>query len=357
MPRFRRRIPPPLGSHVTFQVLDIEEQKITYSDDCTLGNTPGDWAWLAEPDELRRHLASYATASTHPKYQRVGVLFYGNTIEGDSVACWVKYHRSFRVEVHDSVDIGELIDAVRGKMYDKRPFHYVVEKKPRRYGWKSRPEDVRLPKLYTIIHVFAYTEKQCNSIKWGFKNADRENDEITLEIHEDPDESVKTPLKMIIDSGIEYGSWITIPVTHRKTRHVTSDYELVLPGIKDIKVDTERIEIAPFRWASVDIECDSPSGRFPSPEEPDCKIIMVGIVVRETDKTNRQILVRLSRGADDAPRIQRVKPVRKEKYIEEHYEEHIVENEKKLLLLLRAAIVVLDVRMVVTFNGDRFDWK
>lgn len=353
MPLFRRPIPPPLDSHVDFQVLDLKETVIQHGDDSTMGHSPGDWSWLEDPTEVKLHLASYATRSIPQKHQRVGIVLYGNTKQGHSVTCWVKFHRTFRVEVHESVDVAELVESVRASMYDKSPIEYVVEKKPRRYGWKSRASDPRLPKLYTLIRVTALTLKRYTNLIWGFKNIDRDTD-VTLEIHEEVS-TVSTELQAIVESGIRYGSWIRIPVTHRKTRHMTSDYELVLSSFKHVVVDQDRMEISPFRWGCVDLECYSPTGRFPSPEEESCPIIMAGIAHRLTDGTTERILFRLTRG-DEKPTKRMVAPLKKEDHLDD-YTEYLFAKESDLITAIRSFIVVMDMRMVVTFNGDRFDWK
>lgn len=321
-----------------------------------MGHSPGDWSWLESPGEVRSHLASYASRAIPKKHQRVGVILYGNTATGESVTCWVKYHRSFRVEVHESADIGTIIEGVRSSLFNKSPIKYTVERKPRRYGWKSRPDDNRLPKLYTLIRVEAQNMKRYNDLKWGFKKVHKVIDD-TVELHEDADETVPTELKAIIESGIRYGAWVTIPVKHRNTRHMTSDYELTLPGFKNVTVNNEKMDIAPFPWASIDIECDSPSGRFPSPEVMDCKIIMIGISHRKPDGSTDRILFRLSRDpVNDPPRKHHVDPLKEEDHLHP-YVEHVFATEVDILWALWAFVMVLDLRMLVTFNGDRFDWK
>lgn len=332
-----------------FQVLDIKETPISLGHGCTGGVQPRDWSWLADPDAVRRHVGSYGLSRIPDKNQAVGILLTGTTASGHSVGCWVKFYRSFRVEVDESVNVGELLAAVGRKMYDKSPINYTVERKPRRYGWKSDPSDPRSPKRYKIVRVKAPTAKRYGQLVWAFKNADLES---TIEIHEEVG-SVPTELQAICDTGVNYGAWIEVPAKARSTRQLTTDYELCLDSFKDVKVDTERLEIAPFAWAAIDIECDSPSGRFPSPEEPDCKIIMIGVAARRQHKTERMLL-RLARG--EKSQVRHVDPIKAEKHLDV-YTEHTFDTEVELLWALWEAIMILDYRMLVTFNGDRFDWK
>ena len=199
--------------------------------------------------------------------------------------------------------------------------------------------DPRSPKMYKLLRVKATTLAQYRQLRWAFKNVDM----ATVEIHEDADHGVATELQAIIDTGVTYGSWVRVPVRHRKTRQMITDYELVLKSPNEITVDKERMDVAPMTWAAIDIECDSPSGRFPSPEEKECKIIMIGVAVRNVDGSTDQILFRLK---------SRVDPIDTSEYVE-----HVFETEVDMLWALWEAIMVLDFRMLVTFNGDRFDWK
>lgn len=315
----------------------------------TGGRRPEDWSWLADPSKVRQHVGSFGLARIPEKEQAVGILLVGTTAAGHSVACWVKFYRSFRVEVDESVNVGELMEAVQSKLHNKTPIQFTVERKPRRYGWKSDPSDPRSPKKYKLIRVKATTAKRYGQLRWAFKNADLET---TIEIHEEV-ESVSTELQAICDTGINYGAWIKVPVKVRSTRQLTTDYELHLDSFKDVEVDVKKIDIAPFAWAAIDIECDSPSGRFPSPEEQDCKIIMIGIAARRAGTTER-LLLRLARG--EKPGVCEVEPIKAEKHLDV-YTEHTFETEAQLLWALWEAIMVMDYRMLVTFNGDRFDWK
>lgn len=346
---YARELAPKLEGTVKFQILDIKENSICLNHVASSRCDTGDWSWLADPEKLRRHVGSLALAKIPEKDQAVGILLTGTTSEGYSVGCWVKYKRTFRVEVHKSVNISELVDAVQRKMYDKSPIQYSVENKPRRYGWKSDPVDPRSPKKYRLIRVNASTVKRYKQLLWAFKNTELDT---TIEIHEEV-HTVCTELQAICDTGINYGSWVEIPVHQRSVRQLTTDYELYLDSFKHVKVDTEKIEIAPFRWAAIDIECDSPSGRFPSPEEPDCKIIMIGIAARTSTGTERTLL-RLARG--EKPCTRKVSPIKPEKHLGD-YTERTFETEIELLWSLWEIIMILDYTMLVTFNGDRFDWK
>lgn len=350
---FKRPIAPALGKTIEFQILDIEEKAITHDHGCTGGEPPGDWSWLAEQDRVEMHLGGYSKSKIPEARQNVAVVLYGTTPGGESVACWVRYRRTFRVEVHHSVDIAGLVENVRMLTFTKKKIDYAVERLPRRYGWKSSKDDNRMPKLYTTIVVSASTKKRYDELVWAFKNQEREPEGTVVEIHEEV-RRVGTNLKFVIESGANYGSWVKIErFTPRDTRFMTSDYEIVVDDISHISVDHERLETAPWNIAAIDIECDSPSGRFPNPENDTDAIIMIGIIHRHPLLGERKMLFRLPRfeeeggGEDvvaDAPEL-------------DGYHELIFETENDLLMALRNFIVILDVRVLVTFNGDKFDWK
>lgn len=355
MGRFKRRIPPKLGKSVEFQLTDAHEYIFTHANDCSLGTDPGNWSWLGDFSKLKRHLASYSNVHKPKWNQHVGVALYGNTATGESVVVLLRYKRSFRVEVDKNANIGELVDGAKAASTSKRPIRYRVELKPRRYGWKSSPEDNRLPKKYTTIVVDSTSVKDYDNAFWGFKKQEKEDGGRVVEIHEDV-KSVPTHLKALIDMGANYGNWLTVPVEHRKTRHFSSDYELVVDDIRDIAVDTEKVTTAPMEIAGVDIECHSKSRRFPSPENPEDVITMIGIVHRRVDGTMKRMLFRIAREGE-GPARKRVTPVADEDENAHQYTEHIFGTEKRMLLEFRAFVVVMDIRMLLTFNGDRFDWK
>lgn len=357
MPEWSRPIPPVLGRTVTFQLLDTRVVDITHEHDSTLGTTPGDWGWLEDNAEVEQHLASYANALKHPRQQRTGIQLYGQTQSGHSVVAWLEYKHSFRVEVHHTVDVGALVERVRLKTYSKRPFTYRIERKAKHFPWRSSPEDNRLPKKFTTIVVEAINEKQSRDLFWSFKNQESDDDDgIVVEIHEDS-KSVPTDMKALIECQGTYGDWFTVPVHHRATRQTSADYELVVSDITDIQVDTTRIECAPISIAAVDIECYSSTGRFPNAErDPDC-ITMIGVSYRRPDATETDYLFRLSRGDNDMPGSYTMSSFVQHEHLPATYEERVYATEHAMLLALRSFIIVMDVRCLVTMNGDRFDWK
>jgi DNA polymerase delta subunit 1 len=354
MPWFTRPEPPPLEATVSFQIHDIEEIPFTHAGNSTDGNKPEGWGWLQNFDDIKDHLASYGIARIPKARQQVGVVLYGNTETGHSVALWVKYKRSFRVELDDSYDIGDVVEQARLASTTKSPINYTVEYKPRRYGWKSRPGDNRLPKLYTTLVISSSTIKRHNELVWAFKNQESEGYGYVVEIHEDI-KKMPTKIKAIIETNVNYGVWVTVPVVHRDTRLMSSDYELYIDDPTKIEVDSEKIDIAPCSMASIDIECFSESRKFPSPEKENDVINLIGVVHRGQGGVEMRYLFRLARpGEKQRKRI--VEPNGEEKLVGV-YTEYILKTEKRLLMMLRAFIVVMDVRFAITFNGDGFDWK
>lgn len=355
MYQFSRPIPPALGDRVELQLLELRKTTIKHNHQCGLGRGTDDWGWLEDPDELHRHLMSYSNAEYKSKKWRTGVIMYGQTSTGHSVAVWVPYKSTFRVEVHHTTDIPKLIERVRATSQSKRHFDYTVEQRPRHYGWRSDPVNNRQPYKYTTIVVETNTDYERRQLVTAFTDQEFEEDGDVVEIHE-LEKDFPTELKFYVEMKLNYTRWVSIPVMHRVTRQHRSDYELVLADTRDLVVFHDRIEAAPFSMLALDIEAHSPSGAFPKPEVDENIINMVSLVHRLPDGTERPMLFRLVHNADEKPMVHNVDPGSDDPNLIP-YEERLYASEKHMLLAIRAYIVVMDIRWLLTFNGDGFDMK
>lgn len=407
---------------LSFQVYDIQEGNFTHLPHrfFTQFDDGSTWDWMNNQDSFTEKMRLFESRRTEKWNQMSAVVFYGVTDHGNSVACFCKFPLSFRVEYHSSVTASVLITSVRDITRSKKSIDFTVERKPRQYGWKSDPDDPRSPKNYNLLHIRANSILRYNELLYAFKELNKTTKHV-IEIHEDR-RRYPTQLKAIIATGVNYGSWVTVPNYTTKARLTSCDYEIVV-SIGDLKIDDKNVTTAPFSIAAVDIECDSPSGRFPNAENISDQITMIGVMYKgrglEKNYLFRQARTHLKetpcvktyffddKNSDpEAHSIEkRLDPeshlieenaieasldpdhsieshsieshsieassdaednvkTKKDSTMEEdyakngiEYEEHIVDNERNLLCLLHKFIMVMDPQIIMTFNGDMFDWK
>lgn len=369
--------PPPLDGPLRFQVRDIHVGAITHQ------ARPGQRvpkydtssrAWLGDDAAVGAYLKAIKPFQT--KRRPSAILLTGRTIEGHSVCCKIQHPRSFLVEVPPKCDVDRLMERVLSMM-TKVPTTDItaeVQKKPRTFGWKSSKKDPRSPKIYKLIEIKAVTDDAYYEAIKQFRAQARQDGGVPVDLHEMMNR-FPADLKFSVDTGIEPGTWITVPAAPAAVRVATTSYEINLRSVEVVKdVVADSNDMAPMRSGLWDIEAVPGSeeeikeciakkiDKFPNPTMLTHKTTMIGFTVAQTDPEpfTERFLLQLARGDAEMALTKAQKPVT-QTYRDDNLDEDVTysllyfETELDMLLAFRDAVVIYDIDGSVTFNGDMFD--
>lgn len=270
---------------------------------------------------------------------------------------------------------------------------YTIEQKARSVGWVPSSDDKTKPRLSTIVNVQMKNKTIYNKIKnylsSSFQIRMNSGVEKTFKVslHETID-YYSPQMRFSIDTGIDPGNWVE--VSNFKSLQslgwplMQTDLQGIIYDHQDLQTDQEDQRIEPMTECYIDLECINGTRAdrehhkkvgldvFPDPANPDHKIIMAGVTFRMADgrviryllqldheeSAERKLTLAASGNVENRiysdKRFDRVN--KKEFNVDMKYACHYFADEKDLILAVRDLFVWYDPDIIVSFNGDKFDY-
>jgi hypothetical protein len=165
--------------------------------------------------------------------------------------------------------------------------------------------------------------------------------------------------------------WIRVPAAMLQKpawQMCHTDLEFFIDSMDGVQLLKDDTTLPPMCQLSVDIECKSGDKadyaalvslglkpRFPKATQCDNAVTVIGVVVHTPDKREVCVALELNDQPGQQPLMHAVHTVRD--YDREYtFHRVLVQGERQMLLLFRDILVYYDPDLVLTFNGDGFDW-
>ena len=301
------------------------------------------------------------------KIRQHAVHIYGRTPDGYSVLLQVNSNIGMVLEFPEFCDEQETIDFLNDFMteYDVQ-FTYTLSRSARSNGWVPDMQDPTQPQKFSIARLalpnkFTYDVlfRKLNGEPNGYIRVHSSlNIPIRVAIYETLD-YIRSTQRFLLEQKLSPGGWILVSKPRKMAWGIsTCDYEAVCE-MKDVSADDVDQSVCPLTIMSWDIECINGTkedrermqelglDKFPRADDPTNKVIQMSIVFSMTDRRQVRVLLEFSE-------IKRAPERRVFDGVE--YDAVFFTVEREMLICFRDLLVFYDPDVVMSFNGDRFDW-
>jgi len=305
---------------------------------------------------------------------------YGRTADGYSVHLQVHSWLTVAVEfpeTHGDVirDIKPYFAEVEKELELER--HSLVgqvelEMRARSNNWVPDPTDPTKPKRYPVVNISFKNKQTMTKVVKFMQNNDvacravvpgSGKFPIRVSVWETVD-YVKPQQRFLLENNVAPGGWICVSnASPLQWTCTTCDYEAHCLST-NIRPDDSDQSICPITMLSWDTEVRNGTAaeyarmksmgldKFPNASDPTNSVIQVSVCVRTADGRTLRFLLEL----DDEGVHTGDAAVATRTFQGEEYSVIFFQAEADMLVFFRDIMVYYDPDMVVTFNGDRFDW-
>lgn len=352
--------------------------------------------------KIRRDYNSAANATTEYNQMEHVIYMIGRTGRehgSRSICMIVPYHLGFVVEMPNSYNTPEharkLIDLLNTKStrigsqwhrINLTPDRFEIRHQARAVGWVPDPADATKP-LKSLTILIKTRNRQEYNVLVRFLSEPFE-----FEHHRDFQVSLwettdyySPALRFSLETEIDPGSWVMVNRSSRLDNWVLAQTDMTgICRAADLRVDKADERIEPITRACLDLECingtradrqkhkDIGLDVFPDPSRPDHRIIMAGLTFYMADGRQIRYLLQLDHeeSRDRKAHLATTNQIEARVHTDERfdrgknqpytidlpYECMYFSSEMDLILRLRDLLVWMDPDVVVSFNGDRFDY-
>lgn len=276
-----------------------------------------------------------------------------NEFERDVLGCFRQLEKALRMQP------GSVCNAELRRRFQMRA---------RSNNWVPDPKDKRQPKKYPVALVSFKNRNDYNKAKRFLEETSiegREGFKYRVTLWETAD-YVKPHVRFMLENDMAPGQWIRIqgaqPLGWTCT---TCDVERwCLPEhITPIPVDDDQ-SVCPLTILIFDLEVKNGTkldrekmkalglDKFPTAINPTNAIIQISVVVRTADGRMLRFLLEL----DDTNSHTGSKAFQERVFDGEAYTVIYFQHEEDMLVQFRDMLVLYDADIVMSFNGDNFDW-
>jgi DNA polymerase elongation subunit (family B) len=381
-PRHVEPVPEKWPSSLRLQIITVDaaDQLIDWTKNSSYGKrTELDWtkatenAYFTKAHAVTNKRYVYdedsvgAFVHTHPavqdeKLRQHAVHIYGRTPEGYSVLLQVNTSLGLVMEFPDFCDEPLMHEYLKALMVELDvTFTYTLTRAARSNGWVPDLSDPTQPRKYAIARLAVpnrYTYDILISRVPTFVHKHPLDHGIHVALYETLD-YIRSTQRFLLEQKLSPGGWIVVSNAQpMKWTISTCDYAAVC-NVKDVQADDADQSVCPLTIMSWDIECINGTledrkrmqalglDKFPRAEDPTNQVIQMSIVFSMTDK--RQVRYLLEMTEKQRPEEQRV-------FDGVEYQAIFFTVEQEMLLRFRDLLVFYDPDIVLSFNGDRFDW-
>ena len=305
----------------------------------------------SHPDVLGENLRQHA------------VHIYGRTPEGWSVLLQVNTSLGMVLEFPEVCDTAVMAAYLNDFMvhHDVR-FTYELTRAARSNGWVPDVHDCTQPRQYPIArlcipnrYTYDVLQNSLATFEWPHPQWDVP---VHVAMYETLD-YIRSTQRFLLEQKLSPGGWIVVQQARVMRWTIsTCDYGVVCE-LNDVTADDADQSVCPLTIMSWDIECINGTkedrarmqalglDKFPRAEDPTNEVIQMSIVFSMTDKRQIRFLLEKSEHA-------RAEELRVFDGVE--YQAVFFTDELDMLLRFRDLLVYYDPDVVLSFNGDRFDW-
>ncbi len=211
---------------------------------------------------------------------RYTIYLFGVTMEGVNVSAKImNYYPTLLVKVDDDQKLDMMIDNMPKYIRN----YMLTEKGQIIYRKIATHHDPQLYKFRQIRFASLYTLRQFQKRLLGEHPASDKN--ISYYKEDDLYENHIPPyIRMLNHQNIDPFGWVSIPIQYKKSDFLSNcTIQLTNVPFKQI-TRLERLEFAPLKIISFDLECISSDDNFPSADRPGDMIINIGAVVSTANK-------------------------------------------------------------------------
>lgn len=315
---------------------------------------------LTSCDYNRETRTAVYTNKAVPKWT---ALIIGMTKEKQRVATLVYgFSMYFYVELKDTcnstmsaLDVQMRIEADlenKAHMYGK--VEVEVVSKFRVSGWYPDEEDPKKTQSLELLRIRCDTPTGFKKMKRWFRYLD-----VPTEIHE---EIIPKNTKFMAEMGLQISGWATIPnvqtFDHPMRKYSRADFFSII-SCEQIRHDTSIVDdIAPMLTMAFDIECMSDKDdKFPSAKSGD-EVITIGAVSSWSD--SKECVSEVVFCLKETDSIESVRdPAEGDKPYRSHKVDVRCFDTCTEMIVAFCAYISIELRpnIVLTYNGDQFDWS
>jgi DNA polymerase elongation subunit (family B) len=319
--------------------------------------------YVADDEEGGGSFVHSHPAVVDEQLRQHAVHIFGRTPEGYSVLLQVNTSLGLVLEFPDFCEELHMQEYLQALMVElDLKFTYTLTRAARSNGWVPDKSDPTQPRKYSIARLAVpnrYTYDvlltRVPTFVWKHPRLDHG---VHVALYETLD-YIRSTQRFLLEQKLSPGGWIVVRNAKPMIWTIsTCDYGAVC-DVKDVTADEADQSVCPLTIMSWDIECINGTledrkrmqalglDKFPRAEDPTNQVIQMSIVFSMTDK--RQVRYLLEMTETQREPEQRV-------FDGVEYQAVFFTVEQEMLLRFRDLLVFYDPDIVLSFNGDRFDW-
>ncbi len=233
------------------------------------------------PTPIRDEFVDFVARDTQPSHcsLRYTIYLFGVTMTGENVSVKIMdYYPTLLVRIQgDETKIDNFITGAPKYMRN----YMITEKGQNVYRKIATHHDTTLYKFRQIRFATLYAMKQFQKRLLGKAYSQKYDNPSNFYTEKDIFENHIPPyIRMLNHQNIDPFGWVSIPDAYRTCRDPMSNCDIHLCNVPFKKISRiERLEFAPLKIISFDLECISSDNNFPSAERQGDMIINIGAVV------------------------------------------------------------------------------
>ena len=364
---------PPLKDVVRVQIETIDAVDNATAWEKGSGKSTAPCMQIDDDDYYTNAIDNANEKSEKPWVQQHAIHIYGRTNDGYSVHMQV--HSSIKVvlefpETHGTRECiyDYFVQLEKDLRLKPKRFtsSYKFEMRHRSNGWVPSDTDKTVPKKFPIAILSFQNQSEYRKVIQHLKStpvSSLQNIPIMVAIWETAD-YIKSQQRFLLENHLSPGGWINVKNAKQLEWSVSScDYEFWCYA-QDIKPDDEDQTICSHTIMCFDMEVINGTradrermknlglDKFPKANEPSNRVIQISVAFEMADKRKLRFLLEL-----DDTNVKHGEQCRETRVFEGmEYMVWYFHYEPDMFVFFRDLIVYYDPDIVMSYNGDRFDW-